>query len=121
MSSSQTAEEAAVVPFHIEVPDEALDDLRRRLAATRWPEAETVAGSSDSWSQGVPLAWLQEICDYWRSGYDWRSREARLNGLSQFRTEIDGLGLHFVHIRSPEPDAMPLLLTHGWPGSMVEF
>ena len=103
--------------FRIEVPEAELDDLRRRLDATRWPERETV----DDWSQGVPLAYLRELCDHWAGEYDWRATETRLNALRQFRTEIDGLGIHFVHVRSPTPDAIPLVLTHGWPGSIVEF
>jgi epoxide hydrolase len=103
--------------FHIDVPDEALDDLRSRLARTRWPEAECV----DDWSQGVPLAYTRELAAYWADGYDWRSREAALNRFDQFITEIDGLDIHFVHQRSPHEDAFPLLITHGWPGSIVEF
>jgi pimeloyl-ACP methyl ester carboxylesterase len=106
-----------VTPFRIEVAEEALADLRARLAGTRWPEAETVP----DWSQGVPLAYLQELCRYWADGYDWRATERRLNDLPQFRTELEGLGIHFLHVRSPHPDALPLVLTHGWPGSIVEF
>jgi pimeloyl-ACP methyl ester carboxylesterase len=106
-----------VRPFRVEIAEAALDDLRQRLARTRWPEAETVA----DWSQGVPRGYLRELCRYWADGYDWRATEARLNALPQFRTEIDGLGIHFLHVRSPDPDALPLLLTHGWPGSIVEF
>jgi pimeloyl-ACP methyl ester carboxylesterase len=106
-----------LTPFRVEVADEDLRDLRERLRRTRWPEAETVG----DWSQGVPLDYLQELCAYWADGYDWRATEARLNRLPQFRTPIDGLGIHFVHLRSPHPDALPLLLTHGWPGSVVEF
>jgi epoxide hydrolase len=107
----------AVTPFRIAIPQQALDDLRARLAGTRWPEAETV----DDWSQGVPLAYLGELCDYWADGYDWRATEQRLNALPQFRAELDGLGIHFLHVRSAHPDAFPLVLTHGWPGSIVEF
>ena len=103
--------------FRIEVPQAELDDLRDRLRRTRWPERETV----DDWSQGVPLAYVKELCEYWASEYDWRATEARLNALPQFRAEIDGLGIHFVHVRSGRPDAIPLVLTHGWPGSIVEF
>jgi pimeloyl-ACP methyl ester carboxylesterase len=99
------------------VPDETLDDLRRRLHATRWPEAEVV----DDWSQGIPLAYVQEVCSYWADDYDWRTREAQLNRFDQFVTTIDGLDLHFIHARSPHPQARPLLITHGWPGSIVEF
>jgi pimeloyl-ACP methyl ester carboxylesterase len=106
-----------VTPFHIEIPEADLLDLRERLERARWPESETV----EDWSQGVPLAYLKELCGYWAEGYDWRATETRLNTLEQFRTEIDGLGIHFVHIRSPNPDALPLVLTHGWPGSIVEF
>jgi pimeloyl-ACP methyl ester carboxylesterase len=106
-----------VEPFRIEVPGAELDDLRARLNATRWPERETV----DDWSQGVPLEYIKELCGYWAAGYDWRATEARLNALPQFRTEIDGLGIHFLHVRSPHAEAMPLVITHGWPGSIVEF
>jgi pimeloyl-ACP methyl ester carboxylesterase len=108
---------AAIAPFRLEVPEADLDDLRERLVRTRWPEHETVA----DWSQGIPLAYVRELCEYWRAGYDWRLVEARLNAIGQFRTEIDGLGVHFLHARSPHPGALPLLLTHGWPGSVVEF
>jgi pimeloyl-ACP methyl ester carboxylesterase len=104
-------------PFQIHATDAELDDLRRRLAATRWPEAEPVS----DWSQGIPLAYLQEVCAYWGEKYDWRAREARLNAFPQFRSEALGLGVHFIHLRSPEASAMPLLITHGWPGSIVEF
>jgi pimeloyl-ACP methyl ester carboxylesterase len=107
----------ALEPFHLDVPDAELDDLRDRLARTRWPSAETVG----DWSQGVPLAWLRDMCGYWAGGYDWRTVEARLNAMGQWRTVIDGLGIHFLHVRSPEPGALPLLLTHGWPGSVIEF
>ncbi len=106
-----------VTPFHLHVPEADLRDLRDRLARTRWPEKETV----DDWSQGVPLAYLRELCRYWAERYDWRATERRLNALPQFRTTIDGLGIHFVHVRSPYEDALPLVLTHGWPGSIVEF
>jgi pimeloyl-ACP methyl ester carboxylesterase len=111
----------AVEPFRIEATAADLADLHERLARTRWPEAETVLGSAEPWSQGVPLDYLAEVCEYWRTQYDWRHREALLNEIPQFRTEVDGLGLHFLHAVSPEPDALPLLLTHGWPGSVVEF
>jgi epoxide hydrolase len=106
-----------VTPFRIEFPEVDLRDLRARLRRTRWPEAETVA----DWSQGVPLSYLRDLCRYWADGYDWRATEARLNRLPQLRTEIDGLGIHFAHVRSPHPEALPLVLTHGWPGSIVEF
>jgi pimeloyl-ACP methyl ester carboxylesterase len=107
----------AVTPFRIAVPEADLVDLRERLRRTRWPEPETVEG----WSQGVPLAYLQDLCAHWADGYDWRATEAGLNSFPQFRSEIDGLGIHFLHVRSAHPDAMPLVLTHGWPGSVVEF
>ncbi len=106
-----------ITPFRIEVPDADLEDLRDRLRRTRWPEPETV----DDWSQGVPLAFVRELCDYWADGYDWRATETRLNAIPQFRTELDGLGIHFLHARSPHRDALPLVITHGWPGSVVEF
>jgi epoxide hydrolase len=108
---------AAITPFRLDVPEEQLEDLRARLALTRWPERETVA----DWSQGIPLAYVQELCRYWAEAYDWRRAEARLDAIGQFRTEIDGLGIHFLHARSPERDALPLIVTHGWPGSVVEF
>jgi epoxide hydrolase len=107
----------AVNPYRISIGDDVLDDLRSRLRRTRWPEAELVS----DWSQGAPLNWIQEICRYWAEEYDWRHREARLNRFAQFTTEIDGLGIHFLHVRSPHPEAMPLIITHGWPGSVVEF
>ncbi len=110
-------EDEGITPFLIDVPEADLADLRRRLRQTRWPEPEPVSG----WSQGVPLAYLRELCDYWADEYDWRVTEARLNGLPQFRTVIDGLTIHFIHVCSPRPDALPLILTHGWPGSVVEF
>ncbi|HEY2174962.1 MAG TPA: epoxide hydrolase [Mycobacteriales bacterium] len=106
-----------MTPFRVEVSDADLADLRERLGRTRWPDAETV----DDWSQGVPLGYLRELCRYWAEGHDWRATEARLNAFPQFRTEIDGLGIHFLHVRSPHPDALPLVVTHGWPGSVVEF
>jgi len=106
-----------IAPFRIAATDEQLEDLRRRLRATRWPERECV----DDWAQGLPLAYAQEVVAYWLEKYDWRAREALLNRFPQFKTEIDGLGIHFVHVRSPHADAMPLIVTHGWPGSIVEF
>jgi pimeloyl-ACP methyl ester carboxylesterase len=108
---------AAIEPFRIQVRDDELDDLRRRLRATRWPERETV----EDWSQGIPLAYVQDVCAYWADKYDWRVREAQLNRFAQFRTRIDGLGIHFVHVRSPHAEALPLVITHGWPGSIAEF
>jgi pimeloyl-ACP methyl ester carboxylesterase len=106
-----------VTPFRIAIPDDELLDLRERLRRTRWPDAETV----EDWSQGVPRAYMQELCRYWADEYDWRKTETRLNAHPQFRTEIDGLGIHFLHVRSPHADALPLVVTHGWPGSVVEF
>ena len=104
-------------PFKIEIPDAEIEDLRRRLASTRWPEKELV----DDWSQGIPLSYVQEVCAYWGEKYDWRSREALLNQWPQFMTEIDGIDIHFIHVRSKHENAMPLVITHGWPGSVVEF
>jgi pimeloyl-ACP methyl ester carboxylesterase len=106
-----------VVPFVIDVPQADLDDLNERLRRTRWPDPETPG----DWSQGVPLDYTRRLCEYWRDHYDWRATEARLNQFPQFTTEIDGLPIHFLHVRSPHPDALPLVMTHGWPGSIVEF
>jgi pimeloyl-ACP methyl ester carboxylesterase len=119
MSSTQasTEEAAQVRPFHVDVPEEELDDLRRRIAATRWPERETVADES----QGVQLATMQKLVRYWGTEYDFRRVEARLNALPQFITEIDGLDIHFIHVRSPHENALPLIITHGWPGSVIEM
>jgi len=106
-----------VTPFRIEISESAVADLQDRLRRTRWPEAETV----DDWSQGTPLRYLQGLCRYWLEEYDWRAAELRLNRLPQFTTTIDGLRIHFVHVRSPHPKAVPLLMMHGWPGSITEF
>jgi hypothetical protein len=106
-----------LTPFTINVAEGALDDLRQRLTRARWPEPATVA----DWSQGVPVDWLRNLCEYWARQYDWRRLETRLNALPQFTTELDGVNVHFLHLRSPYPDAVPLILTHGWPGSVVEF
>jgi len=106
-----------VAPFKVSVPQSAVDDLKRRLASTRWPERETVG----DWSQGVPLQKAQALVAYWRDKYDWRRFEARLNAFPQYRTQIDGVGIHFIHVRSPQQNALPIILTHGWPGSVVEF
>jgi epoxide hydrolase len=106
-----------MTPFRIEIPDADLQDLRDRLKRTRWPDTETV----DGWAQGVPLDYVQELCASWGSDYDWRRVERRLNDLPQFRSEIDGLGIHVIHVRSPHEDATPLIMTHGWPGSILEF
>src|SRR5712672_3347195 len=114
--SAPAATNDAIRPFRINVPEEALVDLRRRLAATRWPEKETV----DDDSQGVPLATIQELVRYWQTEYDWRKVEARLNAVPQFITEIDGLDIHFIHVRSKRENALPLIVTHGWPGSVIE-
>jgi pimeloyl-ACP methyl ester carboxylesterase len=106
-----------VTPFRIDTPDADLGDLRERLERTRWPDGETV----EDWSQGVPLAYLKDLCGYWADGYDWRATERRLNVLPQFRTIIDGLVIHFLHVRSLHAEALPLVITHGWPGSIIEF
>jgi epoxide hydrolase len=105
------------MPFRVAFPQEALDDLKHRLAAARWPEKETVG----DWSQGVPIVKLRALVDYWKDGYDLSRLERRLNALPQYRTEIDGLGIHFLHVRSKHANALPMILTHGWPGSVVEF
>jgi len=106
-----------IEPLHLEYPAADIADLRDRLRRTRWAERETVA----DWSQGVPLAYLREVCEYWANDYDFAAAQARLNAAAHFRTRVDGLGIHFVHARSPHPNALPLVLTHGWPGSIVEF
>jgi pimeloyl-ACP methyl ester carboxylesterase len=113
---ASAAQDTAIRPFVIHVPDADLDDLRRRLAATRWPDQETVADGS----QGAQLARLQPLVRYWGTDYDWRKVEATLNALPQFMTNIDGLDIHFIHVRSPHPNALPLIITHGWPGSVIE-
>lgn len=111
----------SVVPFTLTIPDRDLDDLLERLKHARLPERETVSdGSADDWSQGVPVGYLSELCRWWLEDYDWRGVEAELNRRGQWRTEIDGLGIHFLHVRSRRADARPLLITHGWPGSVVE-
>lgn len=104
-------------PFTVHVPQTALDDLKRRLAAVRWPDK----GSATDWSQGVPLPRAQEFIEYWRTRYNWRRAESSLNALPQFRTQIDGLGIYFIHVRSKHENALPIILTHGWPGSIIEF
>src|SRR3954449_2504229 len=108
---------AGIRPFHVEVPEEALADLRRRIAATRWPSRELVPDRS----QGVQLATMQALARYWATDYDLGRVEARLNALPQFTTEIDGVDIRFIHVRSPHPDALPLIMTHGWPGSVIEL
>ncbi|MDG4751005.1 epoxide hydrolase [Micromonospora sp. WMMD718] len=114
MTPTRTA--AGIRDFRVDVPEADLEELRNRIAATRWPERQTV----DDQSQGVPLETSQALARYWATGYDWRKVEARLNDLPNFVTEIDGLDIHFIHVRSPHPDALPLIVTHGWPGSVIE-
>ena len=119
ISYSQTmmarGEDRSIRPFSVHVPQAKLDDLRRRIAATQWPERETVTDSS----QGVPLATMRELASYWATGYDWRRVEAKLNALPQFITEIDGLDIHLIHVRSRHANALPLVINHGWPGSII--
>src|ERR1700722_12427802 len=110
-------EDKAIRPFHVKVPQQKLDDLRRRIAATRWPEKEAVTDQS----QGVQLAKLQALVSYWEKDYDWRKAEAKLNALPQFITTIDGVDIQFVHVKSRNANAMPLIMTHGWPGSVLEL
>ena len=107
----------SIQPFKVNIPQATLDDLRARLARTLWPDELPGVG----WSRGVPLGYLKELAEYWRAGYDWRKHEAKLNEFPQYTTQIDGQTIHFLHVRSPEPDALPLILTHGWPSSPVEF
>ena len=107
----------SIQSFTIAIPQASLDDLRERLARTRWPDERPGVG----WSRGVPLGYLKELAEYWRTGYDWRQQETQLNQFPQFTTEIDGQHIHFLHVRSPEPEALPLIITHGYPGSIVEF
>src|SRR5580693_9657623 len=107
----------SVRPFRVDMPEESVADLRRRIVATRLPSKELVADRS----QGVQLATIQELARYWAADYDWRACEARLNALPQFTTEIDGVDIHFLHVRSPHEDALPLIMTHGWPGSVIEM
>jgi pimeloyl-ACP methyl ester carboxylesterase len=106
-----------IQPFQLEIPEQQLIDLRQRLALTRLPEKETPA----DWSQGVPLAYMREVVDYWQNDYDWRRAEASINRFAQYQAELDGLNIHFLHVRSSEENALPLIMTHGWPGSIVEF
>ncbi len=113
-SALETA--AEIRPFYVDVPDEAVEDLRRRIAATQWPEQETVPDQS----QGVQLETIRKLARYWATEYDWRTCEAKLNALPQFITEIDGLDIHFIHVRSNHEDALPLIVNHGWPGSIIE-
>jgi pimeloyl-ACP methyl ester carboxylesterase len=115
--TSPVGEEAAVRPFRIDVPEEDLVELRRRIEATRWPSKELVPDRS----QGVQLATMQELARYWATDYDWRKAETKLNALPQFTTEIDGVDIHFIHVKSPNENALPLIMTHGWPGSVIEL
>src|SRR5215468_2260459 len=114
--SPAATEDKAIRPFRIKIPEEALVDLRRRLAATRWPDQETVTDRS----QGVQLATMKELARYWQTDYDWRKAEAKLNALPQFVTTIDGVDIHFIHVKSRHPNALPVIITHGWPGSVIE-
>jgi pimeloyl-ACP methyl ester carboxylesterase len=116
MTQQTGSDKTAIRPFHVNVPDAELTDLRRRINATRWPERETVGDAS----QGVQLATAQQLARYWATEYDWRTCEAQLNALPNFITEIDGLDIHFIHVRSKQDQALPLIVTHGWPGSIVE-
>jgi pimeloyl-ACP methyl ester carboxylesterase len=116
-AGGREATDGAIRPFQVETPDEALDDLRRRIAAIRWPTKELVGDRS----QGVQLATTQALTRYWSAEYDWHRCEAKLNALPQFKTEIDGLDIHFIHVKSPHDEALPLIMTHGWPGSVVEL
>jgi len=111
------SEATVIVPFEVEFRPEAIADLRHRLANARWPDRQT----SDGWEQGVPLAYLQRLSSYWRGDYDMSRVATRLNRYPQFRTTVDGLDIHFLHVRSPHPAATPVILTHGWPGSVMEF
>jgi pimeloyl-ACP methyl ester carboxylesterase len=114
--ATPATDNTAIRPFHVNVPETELTDLRRRIKATKWPERETVADAS----QGVQLATMQNLAHYWATGYDWRKVEARLNALPQFLTTIDGLDIHFIHVRSKNANALPVIITHGWPGSIIE-
>src|SRR5262249_49713056 len=114
--STSAETKPAIRTFKVDISDEALEDLRRRVAATNWPEKETV----DDQSQDVPLAPMQELARYWATDYDWRKVEARLHALPQFVTEIDGLDIHFIHVKSAHEDALPVIVNHGWPGSIIE-
>src|SRR5678810_226234 len=115
-STEQATEKNAIREFHVNVPETELIELRRRINATKWPERETVTDAS----QGVQLATMQALAQYWATKYDWRKIEAKLNALPQFLTEIDGLDIHFIHVRSKHENALPLIVTHGWPGSITE-
>src|SRR3954452_14319123 len=114
--SEHASDETAIRPFRVNVPEAELTEMRKRINATRWPERETVVDAS----QGVPLATMQKLARYWATEYDWRNVEARLNALPNFITEIDGLDIHFIHVRSKHENALPVIVTHGWPGSIIE-
>ena len=116
ITAAKSSGDTTIRPFTIETPEADLDDLSARIAATQWPEKETVSDDS----QGVPLATMQKLARYWATDYDWRRCEAELNGLPQFITEIDGIDIHFIHVRSQHDDALPLVVNHGWPGSIIE-
>src|SRR5947209_14051476 len=116
IDKAPVAKDDSIRPFHVRFSDEALTDLRHRIAATRWTDNETVADAS----QGVQLATMQKLAQYWATDYDWRKCEAKLNALPQYVTTIDGLDIHFIHVRSKNPNALPIIITHGWPGSIVE-
>jgi pimeloyl-ACP methyl ester carboxylesterase len=117
MASAQSNEDKSIHPFRVDIPEEQLLDLRRRVLATRWPDKETVPDQS----QGIQLAKIKPLVEHWGSGYDWRKAEANLNALPQFMTKIDGIDIHFIHVRSRHPNALPLIMTHGWPGSVFEL
>src|SRR5262250_2007493 len=117
VTTEESAGAAAIRPFTVEIPEAEIETLRARVTATRWPHKELVG----DWSQGVQLAMLQELARYWAADYDWRKCEAELNALPQFTTEIDGLGIHFIHVKSRHENALPLIITHGWPGSVIEM
>jgi pimeloyl-ACP methyl ester carboxylesterase len=117
VTTEKLAGATTIRPFRVEIPQAEIDDMRERIAATRWPDKETV----DDGSQGTPLAKVRELVRYWGTSYDWRRFEAKLDALPQFVTNLDGLDIHFIHVRSPHPDALPLIMTHGWPGSIVEL
>ena len=114
--TEQAVDKTAIRPFHVKVPEAELAELRRRIKATKWPERETVSDAS----QGVQFATIQKLAHYWETDYDWRKVEARLNALPQFMTNIDGVDIHFIHVRSKHPNALPMIITHGWPGSIIE-
>ena len=115
-ANAQAAEDTSIKPFTIHVPEEELTQLKRRIQETRWPDPETVTDQS----QGIQLAKLKPLVEYWGSDYDWRKTEARVNALPQFTTKIDGIDIHFIHVRSKHPNALPVIITHGWPGSVFE-